>query len=118
MVFSSIQFIFLFFPLALLLYWLAPRRARNLMLLALSLFFYASGEARHLWLLLALIVVNYLAGHAIEAGRGASRRVALGCAVGVDLAALGWFKYAGFIATSVFPTAHFAAWQGILLPLG
>jgi len=118
LVFSSIQFIFLFFPLALVLYWAAPRRARNLMLLALSLFFYASGESRHLWLLLTLIVVNYLAGRAIEAGRGVSRRLALGCAVGVDLAALGWFKYAGFIATSVFPAAHFAAWQGILLPLG
>jgi alginate O-acetyltransferase complex protein AlgI len=119
LVFSSIQFVFLFLPLALGLYWIAPRRARNLMLLALSLFFYASGEAHHLWLLLALIAINYTAGHAIEAARSpARRRAALTVAIAADLAALGWFKYAGFFATAVFPLAHVAAWQGIVLPLG
>jgi alginate O-acetyltransferase complex protein AlgI len=118
LVFSSIQFIFLFLPLALALYWAVPRRARNLMLLALSLFFYSSGEARHLWVLLGLIAVNFAAGHAIEARRGAFRRIALAGAIGCDLAALGWFKYAGFFAGALFPRAHVAAWEGIVLPLG
>ncbi len=118
MVFSSIQFIFVFLPLALALYWAAPRRGRNAALLALSLFFYASGEARHLWLLLALIGVNYVAGHTIEAGRGVSRRIALTAAIGLDLAALGWFKYAGFLASALAPLSHAAMWQGLVLPLG
>ncbi len=118
MVFSSIQFIFLFLPLALVLYWAVPWRWQNLMLLALSLFFYSSGEAHHLWLLLALIVVNFAAGHAIEARRGIGRQLALAAAIAVDLAALGWFKYAGFVAGALSPIVHFAAWQAILLPLG
>jgi len=119
LVFSSIQFIFVFLPFALALYWIAPRPGRNAMLLALSLFFYASGEAQHLWLLLSLIAVNYVAGLAIEASRSAlRRRLAVGVAVAADLAALGWFKYAGFLATSLAPLSHVAMWQGIVLPLG
>ncbi len=119
MVFSSIQFIFVFLPLALALYWIAPRPGRNLMLLALSLFFYASGEAHHLWLLLALIAVNYAAGLVIEDALSPLwRRLAVGIAVAIDLFALAWFKYAGFLATALAPLSHAAMWQAIVLPLG
>src|SRR5205807_2556887 len=50
MVFSSPIFLFAFLPFALAAYFVAPRRLRNVVLLAFSLAFYASGEPRHAWL--------------------------------------------------------------------
>ena len=44
MVFSSLFFVFGFLPIALALYYLVPMKAKNLMLLAVSLVFYAWGE--------------------------------------------------------------------------
>lgn len=44
MVFSSILFIFTFLPAVLLLYYLAPARFKNIVLLIFSMFFYAWGE--------------------------------------------------------------------------
>ena len=96
--FSSITFLFYFLPIVLILYYALP--ARNLVLLAGSLFFYAWGEPIFIALLLASILANYLFGLWLSATRGrkgGSLRMA--CAVGINLGILAWFKYAGFIAT-------------------
>ena len=53
MVFSSTQFLFLFLPLALLMYFAAPRPMRNVVLLETSLAFYFYGEQ---WYALIMIV--------------------------------------------------------------
>src|SRR5579875_2705496 len=119
LVFSSVEFIFLFLPLALATYFAAPVCARNFVLLVLSLLFYLKGESRHIWLLLALIAVNYLAGLALDAARDPrARRAIVSGAIAVDLSALGWFKYAGFVGATLSPIFHAAIWQGIVLPLG
>ena len=60
MVFSDIPFLFLFFPVLLILYYLTPYRAKNYLLLAASLLFYFTGEPRYTLLLIASAVVNYL----------------------------------------------------------
>ena len=62
MVFSSVQFIFLFLPIALVLYFMSPARLRNGVLLGLSIFFYSAGEHMYLWLLLFPIGLNYIIG--------------------------------------------------------
>ena len=41
MAFSSVQFLFVFLPLALAVYWLCPKRLRNAVLGAFSLLFFA-----------------------------------------------------------------------------
>jgi alginate O-acetyltransferase complex protein AlgI len=96
--FSSITFLFYFLPIFLILYYVIP--ARNAVLLTASLFFYAWGEPIYVALLMGLVLVNYLFGiwlsHPVE---GKSRRT--GIAIAVNLAVLGWFKYAGFIATQL-----------------
>ena len=53
MAFSSISFLFYFLPLFFIIYYLIPARAKNVVLLAGSLFFYAWGEPRWILLLLA-----------------------------------------------------------------
>ena len=73
-------------------------RARNGLLLAASLFFYAWGETGYLLVLLLSIAINYLFGHWIDRSRGGARgRRVLGVAVGANLLLLlAAFKYANF----------------------
>ena len=73
MVFSSIIFLCFFLPAVLALYYLAPRRARNAVLLLSSLVFYAWGEPVYLFLMLFTIALNYVCGLCIAAQRARER---------------------------------------------
>lgn len=64
-VLSSIQFIFRFLPVSLLVYLLTPAKYRNAALFFLSVLFYATAEPVFVVLLLGLTVVNYLTGAAL-----------------------------------------------------
>lgn len=98
MVFSSLPFLFLFLPAVLLGYFLLRGRARNYFLLFFNLLFYAYGEPAYLLLMLASILVNYGCALWIEkAGQTREKRTLLIIAVLLNLAALGWFKYAGLL---------------------
>ena len=60
MVFSSTVFLFAFLPLTLLGYYLIDRRFKNYFLLAVSLFFYAWGEPRFVFVMLGAILMNHV----------------------------------------------------------
>ncbi len=62
MSFTSLEFIFIFFPLSVAGYYLLPRRFRNAFLLIASLLFYAAGEPRRIYILIASIFANYCFG--------------------------------------------------------
>lgn len=70
------------------------------MLLA-SLFFYGWWDWHFVGLLLALIVINHAAARRIDAARGRWRRALLIAALTVDLGALAFFKYFGFLCLSL-----------------
>ena len=127
MVFSSPTFLFVFLPLSVLLYFAARgMAARNGVLLALSLVFYAWGEPVMVLLMLASIGFNYAAALAIDARQGPARGRALAVAIGVNLATLAVFKYADFAAASLGALLQRLGLQagaglrvsGIALPLG
>ncbi|HEY7090417.1 MAG TPA: MBOAT family protein [Tepidisphaeraceae bacterium] len=102
MLFTEPEFLFLFLPVVLGLTFLAPRPARNLVLFLASLFFYAAGEGVYALIMVASVIFNYFAGLAIQDQTNPRRRKAwLGVAVAANLAALGWFKYAGFLADNL-----------------
>lgn len=52
MVFSSLLFLTIFLPLTVGLYYILPMKARNYLLLAVSLVFYAWGEPTHVFIML------------------------------------------------------------------
>ena len=62
MVFNSVIFIFCFLPIFLLIYYFVPARARNPVLFAGSLFFYAWGDPTYLVLMLFSSFFNYYIG--------------------------------------------------------
>lgn len=114
MVFSSILFLFRFLPLFLILYFMAPKRMRNLILFFGSLFFYAWGEPIYVVLMLFSTVSDYLHGRGIEncgqkqetAGEDAvkwkRRRTALLISsIVINLFVLCFFKYADFLITTI-----------------
>ncbi len=102
MVFSSITFLFFFLPGVLLLYWLAGKKGRNLLLLFASLLFYAWGEGIYLLLMLASISINYICGRAIHAYRSRpSGRYFLVLGIILNLGLLGYFKYAQFLTENI-----------------
>ena len=106
MVFSSFSFLMVFFPAVCLFYFLVPQRfrtARNLVLLAFSLFFYFWGESKGVLIMLAVILVSYgtalLIGKA--GGKKSLRRLGLGLELLACLGVLVYFKYAGWLLGTV-----------------
>ncbi|MEQ2473956.1 MBOAT family O-acyltransferase [Laedolimicola intestinihominis] len=103
MVFSSIVFLFAFLPPVLAVYYLAPVKLRNLVLLVASLIFYAWGEPVYIGLMGYSILWNYVMGLDIarfkEKGKSGKWSLALG--VAVNLLILGFFKYYGFLAENL-----------------
>ena len=59
MLFSSVEFLFRFLPVFMLLYLIVPAKYRNFVLLAGSLVFYGVGEPYFVLLLIFSVVVNY-----------------------------------------------------------
>lgn len=71
MVFSSLLFLFYFLPAVLAVYFIVPRRAKNVVLLLFSLFFYAWGEPVYIFLMLFSICMDYLLGLWMERAKQA-----------------------------------------------
>lgn len=125
MVFSSPVFLFLFLPIVLLLVMSAGTlRAKNTIITLASLFFYAWGETFYVWVMLASILLNYLAGRWLEAVHSPqARRLAITVAVSANLGMLIWFKYANFIADNLAVSLralgiHLAPIDLVELPIG
>src|SRR6185369_7000902 len=102
MLFPSITFLFYFLPLFLIAYCAAPGvTAKNVVLVAASLLFYAWGEPVFVLLLAGEIVFNYAAALLIGAAPGSRRRLVTALAVAANLGILALFKYADFALGTV-----------------
>lgn len=105
MLFSSNTFLFGFLPAVVVLYYLCPRRCRNVLLLVSSLIFYGWGEPKYVLLMLVSILLNYFCGLAAarQQSRQRSTRGVLVLGVVLNLGMLGFFKYGKFFFGSAFP---------------
>ncbi|MBE6932974.1 MAG: MBOAT family protein [Ruminococcaceae bacterium] len=97
MLFSSISFLYFFLPCVLIVYFAAPQRVKNLVLLIFSLVFYGWGEPVYVLLMLLSIVVAYFSGLWIEkSGTKRAKKWAMGLGVSIALSFLLYFKYTDF----------------------
>ena len=95
MTFSSLTFLFVFFPVTFLLYALIRNHtARNFILAAASLVFYAFGEPVAVMIMLISIVLNYLFGRGAAGTKWDKPAVVL--AVVLNIGLLFAYKYTGF----------------------
>lgn len=97
LLFSSIPFLYYFLPVVLLLYYLAPDKLKNTVILISSLAFYAFGEPRFVLIMILNILLGYIFGILIEAFHQRKwDKLFLGLSLCTSLGMLGYFKYADF----------------------
>lgn len=103
MVFSSLTFLYIFLPLCLIVYFLMPNlTSKNIVLVIFSLFFYAWGEPKYVFLMIASAAVNYSAGLLLGKFKEKKhRRIIVSVTAAVNLGALVFFKYTGFIFENI-----------------
>ncbi len=125
MLFNSYQFMFVFLPVTLALFFLLGRFAARDMavgFLALaSVFFYAWWSPIYILLILAEVVFSFIVGRQLERTdlSNRARRLILTAAIAVILVVLGSFKYVNFFLGIVNDTAGTDWSLGlIILPLG
>lgn len=122
MVFSSLLFLFLYLPLVLMIYYVTPRKFRNLFLFVANLIFYGWGEPVFVLIMIFSTVSDYIHGMLIDKYRD-NKKVAKAfviSAIVINISLLGFFKYAGFFASLVksIPVFNWITVPLIPLPIG
>ena len=127
MLFPTVSFFFVFLPVTLGLYFAAPQRLRNTVLLVASFVFYIWGAGWFVLLLVANMSIDYFAGLFIARKRARGREHLVPWAVRVsvvtNLTMLFVFKYGQF---AIIEFNHVLGWLGqdglnipdIILPIG
>lgn len=118
MVFSSTLFIFLFLPITLLGYYIAPGKLKNYWLFFVSLIFFGWSQLNYLWIILLSILLNYICALLIDK-LNKPKKFILVIAVLANLAILFYFKYFDFVINSINEIAKTTfKLKGIILPIG
>lgn len=120
MVFSSITFLYCFLPIILFVYFLAPTKIKNLVLLLGSVLFYAWGERLLVLMLAGTVFTGWLLGLFIGGCKNKIlRRALMILSVSSDLALLIYFKYANFFVVSFNSTFGLSIpVLNVVLPIG
>ena len=121
MVFSSLLFLTIFLPVTVGLYYLLPEKARNYLLLAVSLVFYAWGEPTHIFIMLVTTIYIWALGlllkRSMEQGKKGLSKLYLILALVFSLGTLVYFKYTGFLVSNI-PFLENTGLESIALPIG
>ncbi len=119
MVFSSLIFIFRFLPIFLLVYYIVPRRFKNLVLFLGSLFFYAWGEPKYALLIIASVLVNFFFAYGIAGSKNFLRKLLFTTDIILNVGTLVFFKYSNFVVDNINQiTGYELSFADIALPLG
>lgn len=111
MVFSSLLFLFTFFPIVLIAYFAVKRVSTkgkwlcNLVLFVSSLIFYAWGEPVYVVIMLFSTLVDFTHGLLVERfmeqGRTKAAKLTVASSMIINLALLGFFKYSDFLISNI-----------------
>jgi alginate O-acetyltransferase complex protein AlgI len=121
MLFSSYEFILLFLPVVILVFFLIGARDRHrvavVWLVGASFFFYAWWNPSYLGLIVGSILFNYIVG--VELSRGEKNKALLVAGIAANLSLLGYYKYTNFLIDNLnhFFSTDLGNFE-ILLPLG
>ena len=124
MVFSSLEFMFLFLTATLLVYFVVPLAWRNPVLLGFSLLFYGWVEPVYVLLMVFTILVDYISGIFVDKnlknGNRKGAKLAMIGAIVINLGTLGFFKYFDFFVKNLALIPFFSGLKplGIGLPIG
>ena len=125
MLFNSLEFLIIFFPVVTYGYFILPHRFRWFWLLVASCYFYMAFVPAYVFILGFLILVDYSAGRLIAGSKNQrERKFWLIASLIANLGVLGFFKYFNFLNTNLslllgsFHVADPIPYLGIILPIG
>lgn len=120
MIFSSLEFMFLFLPIVLIVYVLVKPKFANAWLLTASIFFYYKGAKEYLVLLLSVILLSYISGLIIDkTGNEKAKKSVLFLSLAGMIAVMIYYKYCNFLITNINWLLHKELPQkNIILPIG
>ena len=102
MVFSSIEFIFYFLPVVLLVYYLVPKGAKNVVLLIASLLFYAWGAPNFICIFIASMICNFMITNKMHRTlEEKARKGWLAASLVLNIGILAYFKYMNFFVDNL-----------------
>ena len=124
MVFSSIEFIFYFLPIVLLIYYLVPKRAKNVVLLIASLAFYAWGAPDFFLIFIFSMICNFLITKKMHSTQNVMpRKIWLALSLILNIGLLAYFKYMNFFMdnlNAILEYSHLSTlrFTRVALPIG
>lgn len=123
MLFNSYQFV-IFFPIVTILYFISSKKYRWLLLLISSCIFYMAFIPNYIFILAALIIIDYVAGILIEKSQTHLRHLFLIISIFANIGLIAIFKYFNFFSSNLGQLAAFFHIQfqpthlSLILPLG
>src|SRR6185503_20428251 len=124
MVLSSIVFLLYFLPAFLFVYYLVDKRFKNLVILAFSIFFYAWGAPKFIFVILATTFVDFHIVRWMSVSPSAlGRKLLLALSVSINVGLLVYFKYSNFFIENLnWILSQFGqsgiVWAKLILPIG
>lgn len=118
MVFSSILFLFYFFPIVFIVNKLLPKKYKNLWLFFASLFFYAWGEPIYILIMLFSTFFDYTNGRLMVGASDKKKKLILINSIVVNLGILFFFKYSDFFIKVINEFGFNIKPLNLALPLG
>lgn len=124
MVFSSNLFLLYFLPSFLIVYYIIPRKLKNLFTLLASIFFYAWGAPDFIFIVLAAIIIDfYIVDIMHKSTLLKAKRILLGISVLINIGLLAYFKYANFLVENFNEILSLLGyepinWASVALPIG
>lgn len=118
MVFSSILFLFYFFPIVFIVNKLLPKKYKNLWLFFASLFFYAWGEPIYILIMLFSTFFDYTNGRLMDGASDKKKKLILINSIVINLGILFFFKYSDFFIKVVNEFGFNIKPLNLALPLG
>lgn len=100
MLFTSISFLYYFLPALIIIYFITPKKYKNIILLIASLLFYFCGEPKYVFLMIAEIVIAYTGAILIDKYKSQSKNILI-ITLFIHVFLLIIFKYTDFIIQTI-----------------
>lgn len=120
MVFSSFAFLFIFFPMVLILYFILKSQYRNFWLFISSIIFYYIGDREHFVLLIFIIAITYVSGLIIQRAESHKlKKVFLFISVALMIGTMSYYKYWDFMIENINVIfRRDISLKGMIFPIG
>ena len=118
MLFTSISFLYYFLPALIIIYFITPKKYKNIILLIASLLFYFYGEPKYVFLMIAEIIIAYIGAILIDKYKNQSKNILI-TTLFIHVFLLIIFKYTDFIIQTINDISNAnIKFLNIALPIG